>query len=223
MSKEVSMASLNVPSPEEVQKEIKSVFPIIHTALEQGTLQAREFFEREDTTKQIDRYLAPNLVRWWAKKYLQKAGYQISEDQTDYSFQPLANNGLSMKVGRYRLRILKSDDGDAPVPGDSVSRQNFYQQISIVLTTEDGIEIQDEVTNLLVLWDTDFMYNLNGLSLAYPKCGGNTKASVQLHWHVPIMHPAFSFTVDASAEPVQETDNLPLTLKKIDQKTEEAG
>ena len=145
------MASLNVPTPEEVKKDIEPVFPIIHTALEQGTLQAREFFEREEKEKQIDRYLAPNLVRWWAKRYLQQAGYQISDDQMDYSFQSLPNNGLYMKAGRYRLRILKSDDGDAPVPGDSVSRQSFYQQTSIVFTTEDGVEVQEDVINLLVL------------------------------------------------------------------------
>jgi hypothetical protein len=217
------MPSLNVPSPEEVQKDLELILPTIHTALEHGTLKAREFFEREDQDNQIDRYLAPNLVRYWAKRYLRNAGLQVSEEQAEFNMQQLPNNGLCLSFGHYRLRILKSDDGDPPVPGDSVSRQNFYHQISIAYVTEDGAEVQENVTNLLILWDIDRLYNLTGLSLAYPKSGKDTKASVQVHWHVPITHPAFAFTVDAESQPVNEEDNLPLKLKQIEKKTEEAG
>jgi len=217
------MPSLNVPSPEEVQKDLELIVPTIHTALEHGTLKAREFFEREDPDSHVDRYLAPNLVRYWAKRYLQNAGLQVSEEQAELNLQPLPNNGLCLRFGRYGLRILKSDDGDPPVPGDSVSRRNFSHQISIVYVTEDGAEVREDVRNLLILWDIDRLYNLAELSLAYPKSGNDTKASVQVHWHVPIEHPAFAFTVDADSHPVNEKDDLPLKLKHVEKKTEEAG
>ena len=217
------MQNLNVPSPEEVQKDLELIVPHIHTALEHGTLNARDFFEREDPDKLVDRYLAPNLVRYWAKKHLQNVGLQVTEEPAEFDLKPLPNNGLCLSAGHYRLRILKSDDGDPPIPGDSVSRQNFYHQISIVLTTEDGTEIQEEVRNLLILWDIDRSYNLSGLSLAYPKSGKNTKASVQVHWHVPLEHPAFAFTVDAESQTVNKEEDLPLKLKHLEKKTEEAG
>jgi len=217
------MPSLNVPSPGEVQKDLELILPIINTALEHGTSNAKDFFEREDQDKLIDRYLAPNLVRYWAKRYLQGAGLQVSEEQAEFNLKPLPNNGLCLIFGRYRVRILKSDDGDLPVPGDSVSRRNFYQQISIVYATENGEEVQEDVSNLLILWDIDVAYNLTGLSLAYPKAGKDTKASVQVHWHVPITHPAFAFTVDAESQPANEEDDLPLQLKYVEKKTEEAG
>lgn len=217
------MSSLNVPSPEEVQQNLELILPIIHTALEHGTLKAREFFEHEDKDKNVDRYLAPNLVRWWAKKYLHGAGLQVTEEQAEFDLQQLPNNGLCLSFGRYRIRILKSDDGELPVPGNSVRRQNFYHQISIVYVTEEGALVQEDVTNLIILWDISRPYNLSGLSLAYPKSGKDTKASVQVHWHVPIKHPAFAFTVDAKSKPMTEEDNLPLKLKQIEKKTEEAG
>ena len=217
------MQNLNVPSPEEVQKDLELIVPTIHTALEHGTLKARDFFEREDPDGLVDRYLAPNLVRYWAKRYLQNAGLQVSEEQAEFNLTPLPNNGLCLSFGRYRLRILKSDDGDPPVPGDSVSRQNFYHQISIVYVTEEGAEIHEDVRNLLILWNIDRPYNLTGLSLAYPKSGKDTKASVQVHWHVQIAHPAFAFTVDAESQPESKEDDLPLKLKHVQEKTEEAG
>lgn len=217
------MLNLNVPSPDEVQKDLELILPIIHTALEHGTLLAREFFEREDKDKIVDRYLAPNLVRWWAKQYLQDAGLQVTDEQVEFDLQRLPNNGLCLSFGRYRLRILKSDDGELPVPGHSVKRQNFYHQISIVYIGEDGAAVQEDVTNLVILWDIDRPYNLSGLSLVYPKSGKDTKASVHVHWQVPIKHPAFAFTVDAESQPMTEEDDLPLKLKQSEKKTEEAG
>src|SRR5262249_52616872 len=128
------------------------------------------------------------------------------------------------EFGSYRLRILKSDDGDPPVPGDSASRRNFYHQISIVYVTEDGAEVREDVRNFLILWDIDRLYNLTGLSLAYPKSGNDTKASVQVHWHVPIEHPAFALTVNgADSHLMNEKDDLPLKLKHFGKKIEEAG
>ena len=211
----------NIPQPQEVMTELSSILKVIQTALEHGTMRAREFFEREDESQVIDRYLAPCLVRYWAKKYLESEGHQVSTEEADFNLQPLANNGLYLQHGRCRLRILKSDNGDPPVPGHSISRQHFYQQLPLSLETSDDIEVQEEVLNLIVLWEITRPYTLSSLHLVCPKNGKDTKASVEIHWQVPIQHPAFSITADVHANPDTEDDHLPMKLKRREITAEE--
>lgn len=213
----------NIPQPDEVVPELKSVLRAIHSSLEHGTMRAREFFENEDEGQFVDRYLAPCLVRYWAKNYLQSAGHEVSseEDTADYNMQRLPNNGLCLQYGRYRLRILKSDNGEPPVPGQSLSRQQFYQQLSLLLVSSDGVEIQDDVLNLLVLWEISSPYQLSSLCLVCPRNGKDTRASVEIHWQVPIEHPAFTIAMNANATEDQGEDNLPLKLKSEGFKAEE--
>ena len=208
----------NIPQPEEVIPELSSILVAIHTALEHGTMRAGEFFEREDERQTINRYLAPCLVRFWAKQYLESAGHQVSneDEESDFNMQQLPNNGLCLQYGKYRLRILKSDNGDPPVPGHSLSRQQFYQQTSLLLVTDCGIEVQQEVLNLIVLWEITRPYTLASICLVCPKNGKDTKASVEIHWRVPLDHPAFTMNVDANAEPDPKGDQLPLKLKSTE-------
>ena len=210
----------NIPQPEEVMPELSSVLKVIHTAIEHGTMRASEFFDEKDV--EIDRFLAPCLVRYFAKKYLESEGHEVSaETESDFNLQPLPNNGLCLQHGRYRMRILKSDNGDPPVPGHSISRQGFYQQLPLLLATSEGIEVQEEILNLIVLWEIARPYTLSSLCLVCPKNGKDTKASVEIHWQVPIQHPALTINADANTNQDTEGDLLPMKLKNREIKAEE--
>jgi hypothetical protein len=202
-----------VPSPEQVQREIGSELSLITTALDFGSRKVRAYFDREDQGT-VDRNLAPNILRYQAKKYLRKAGKQAADEEDEEEAlrcMPVSNNGLFLKVGRYNIRIRKSDDGDIPAPGDSKARQKFYQQpIREVFENNDGEE--GESINLLVVWDVVTPYALSAATLACPLDGKETKASVLLHWQAPL--PILEHSGSIEAEDLEDDDDLDLELKR---------
>src|SRR5207253_3219343 len=127
--------SLNIPDPQNVLAELSELVPVVYSALDYGALKAREFFEREDENHRMDRALGPNLVRYFTRKALERVGQDVQDEQ-DFELEPVPNNGLCLTFGRYRIRVLKSDAGDLPVPGHSKSRQAFYQQTTFTFTPE---------------------------------------------------------------------------------------
>ncbi|MCL5883908.1 MAG: hypothetical protein M1377_00890 [Deltaproteobacteria bacterium] len=209
----------SVPSPQVVLGDLSQLIPTLYDAIEAATAYARDFFEKREES--VDTFFTPGLVRYITKQCLKAAG-QTAEEEDVFDVGVMANNGLLLTYGTYRIRILKADGGDLPVAGPSKARQAFYHQLSLGLPGEE----QWEKVNLVVLWDVDREYLFKELLLACPKGGGTSKSSIEKHWICPIPHPI----ADVSATPIRTPDtaeivtpaDLPITFLR-DEETESEG
>src|SRR5438128_2208364 len=122
------MAKAKLPTVGEVLTHLQPILPSLFKAIEDALQRTREFFDADAVP--VDRSLAPNLVRYYAKRVLsaevQGVQYEEDTDSNDYELQNLPNNGLCLNYDRHEIRILKADDGGLPVPGPSKSRQAFW-------------------------------------------------------------------------------------------------
>jgi hypothetical protein len=216
---------LSIPDPDIVLSELSPLWPSIYIALEWGTQKARTYFDAEEVT--IDRNLAPNIVRFQAKRALARDGHEAHEEECeDYALRSLPNNGLSLSFRGdllYHLRILKADGGQLPIPGASKVKQAFWNQQLVFDYDASSAEEALPSLNLLVLWETDVKYNLHKLFLACPKSGAMTRESVEAYWIVEIPHPSES----TPNEPINPPDpdgpeDLDITLDLPDTATEES-
>ena len=204
----------SVPAPEQAFLDLSPLFATLYACIEAAIVKTKTFFEDEGR-ESIDLSLAPNLVRYFAKEFLQSKGQNV-EDVID--MESLANNGLQVRATGYAIRILKADNGNPPTPGASRAKQAFYHQQNFVFMSSDG-STEGGGTNLLLLWDVDQQYNLQQLVLACP-CGGDTRrSSVECNWLVPIPHPALSVPADDS----DATEDLLLVFRNSEGTGTESG
>jgi hypothetical protein len=151
---------------------------VIRESLRAACHRAAEYPTSAGIDEQPDVWLSPSLVRYHVLKDLgEKGTLPLAAD-----LQGLANNGLIFSTRGANVRVLKSDEGDLPVPGQSFARRAFYQQLPLGLDESDG----EPSLNLVLLWDADRDYELIDLSLACPKTGALTRASVEAHWNHPL-------------------------------------
>jgi hypothetical protein len=190
------------PTAQVVVQTHRSVLRRIAEALRKGTGHARWYFDYMD--EDIDRALAPALVRKGAKRYLLATGTDVTNEEDDVP-QPvhgavptalipangqaefLPNLGLAVSAIGIRFRVLRSDDGMVPIPGISKARQAFYSQQLYFPGWDDLLAeaigtvapIPSDVTNCVLHWDTDAEYNLTRVYLALPLAGKKTRESVE--------------------------------------------
>jgi len=177
-------------------------------------LQAIPYFKARDL--EINRALVTCMIRYEVKIRLLNAGLDVIEEPSDnlvdfdLSVEQLANNGLAGSFAGYSFKILKADDGRLPVPGHSRRKQDFYaQQLPL-------LELAAEASfrpNVVILWGFDPAYAIVQLRLAVPKAGAFSRASVQEHYNVSIMHPATRIVAEREryeTEPIVEPD---ITIK----------
>jgi hypothetical protein len=190
-----------------VAAELATILDILTDALNVGVGQANGFFA--DERQLPDTYLHPALVRWYAKRYLNDAGTSVSDDMdAEFSRDELANNGLLVSYRDVQIRVLKSDDGELPVPGRSRVKQAFYNQQLAFRFTPDG-ETSTFRLNLVLLWDVDHNFNLSSLVLVMPGSGGLTRASVDEYWRTTLPVPLAAPLV---VEPEPLMEDLPITV-----------
>lgn len=212
-----------MPGADDVLRELALVLGLITEALNYGAFKATGYFQQEDKGK-IDRSLAAHLLRFHAKKYLQARGQTVFEEESvpgdnHLDFQNVANSGLFLHCGRYHIRIRKAEDGDIPAPGQSLSRQQFYQQMQQSLPLPEN-EATDELhVNLLVYWDVVRLYDLSSVRIACPIDGGETRSSVDVKWDRPL--PISKFVLPLEPPDAEPDEDLPLELERDDAATGE--
>jgi len=200
-----------IPPPDQVCEVLRPALQRVWAAVEVGVQRTVEFFAEQG--RLVDASLAPNLVRYFAKLYLDENDLP-SEIEQDFERQHLGNNGLLVKYGPHFLRVLKSDDGRPPVPGRSAAKQDFYQQpLPDIGLTDPEEELKP--LRVLVLWDAlPKTYAFDGMSVVLPRAGGETRPSVQWHWQ-RIITEAFVGQPLAPMMPTAQTmiEDLPITKK----------
>lgn len=212
-----------LPDAKEVVHHIQPMVPLLFRAIEGALQKTREFFDNDGT--EIDRCLAPNLFRFYAKALLasegQRATYEEETDRADYELQVLANNGICLNYGKHEIRILKSDGDELPAPGHSKARQKFWNwngQIPLPFTYDEP-EASDSSNgsslHLIVLWDVDpNRYTLKKLSLACPIKGAESRDSVAAHFIEELEHPLVSLTAIPMLQSDDNIEDLDLALKE---------
>ena len=189
------MQFTTIPEPKIVLAEMGPLIPHLYTALENGTMKNREFFERQD--KEINRYLAPELVRYEAKEYLDSVAEGL------FKTEPLARNGLYLTgFKNLEIRVLKADGGELPFPSSETKRQ-FYEQYTLPVFEPAPI------LKLVVLWDVTGPYNLVvPLTLALPRSADPERQLVSAHWYEPIPYPLPVLNAAPIATHDDRLDNL---------------
>jgi hypothetical protein len=193
---------MKIPLPEELTPTLQPILAVIRAAIVHGIKRSREYFEQEG--QQPDRDLAPEIVRYHAKRYLDNAGHAVHALDADYERPPVNKNGLRMVWKDFRILIRKSDDGELPVPGSNALVEFYSHNATFGFMTLEGPTI-----HVVVLWDTDRWYSdLVAFQLALPSSGGLTRDLTSAFWYAPI-------ALDAATEP--DNDDLPYELKDDEQ------
>lgn len=193
------------PTAQHVVQNYRPVLRRLVEALRKGTGHARWYFDVMD--EDVDRALAPALVRKGAKRELLATNIDVTNEEDEPQHPTvvpppppngkaefLSNLGLAVSADGIRFRVLRSDDGVVPVPGPSKARQAFYSQqayfpgwAALVAEAMGSVPaipaIPSDVTNCVLHWDTDDEYNLRRVYLALPLAGKETRDSVELLWN----------------------------------------
>ena len=192
------MESTQILSASEALAELAPLIPVIYQALEIGAQKACEYFEQEE--KDLDTSLAPSIVRFQAKHYLDEHGHEAIQEE-DYDREGVRNNGLAVFYRGIHLRIWKASHDKLPA-GLSKSRQEFFAQQLTLFPSENASVLQPTKLNLIILWNTTSAYTLTELRLICPKKSGKTLDSIETHWDeliplpIPQEQPMMPNTVD---------------------------
>jgi hypothetical protein len=211
------------PTIESVLEELQPLLETLTDACSEGTIHVGKYAESEN--EPIDYTLAPNLVRHKIKRYLTVRGQNATneEEEPNFTTDGIPNNGICIKVSGFVVRVLKSaDDGSVPSPGDSLPRQNFYNQRQALLDFEEfrnGNEHVQPTWGVIVHWFVDGEYNLLRLSIALPTSAG-TKASPKPECFFD--EPFWTRPPQVNVTPIDSLQQPPdLDVKGIEEETEE--
>lgn len=184
-----------IPSKYEVLHDLEDVLVLISQAIDYGIFKAKEFAHRENNGKIDDRSMAAHHARYFAIKYLRFHGHSAVEEAEDdpyamssdpYSLQRVPNTGILLKSGRYQIRIRRAQNGGIPAPGESTSRQLYYQQAQGKLNFPDLADPPPKGINLITYWDVVVPYEFSALAIACPKYAKATQSSVEVWWEAPL-------------------------------------
>lgn len=211
---------INIPRPDAVLNDLASILPIVYEGLERGTFKALDYFDQlpEEYRRPIDPHLAAYLTRFHTRLKLNQEGHNAEngEDCQDYTLSYVPNCGLYVAYKQYKIKIFKSKNGEVPSPGNSLSKQRYYEQMQL-FSHIDGAETY---LNLILLWEVNPPYSLKSLSIACPQSGGNTRNSVIMHWYQPVpavyLHGIISPSSNSPSTPIQaqEIEDLPMSLNR---------
>jgi hypothetical protein len=180
---------------ENTLRDLGKVPDLLWDALEVGALNVKHFFDQNSPDAvTINSSLAPNLLRYFAKLYIQDNIWRID----GLVIENIPANGLSLKYNYYHARVWKHDGEDLPSPGTSSVKKAFlrqqdcgYRRLVFFADVDNPDIISEEKPskNLVFLWEADQEYNLLNLRLSYPKYCSDNEDGVQAEWSLILDHP----------------------------------
>src|ERR1700734_3188373 len=198
---------MNIPNGGAVLRDAADSIRLICEALIDGEAQNKEFFAVRGQAP--DRCLAHNLVRYFAKQYLESKGSDVADLDEPCELTKLGNNGLQIETSKYVFRIRKAVRGQLPHAGSQVLADYYDQQMLQFPNVPPP-----DVLRLVVLWDVAEDYSLTSLALGLPRSNG-TAMDPDVYWSVPIR---FDHLKRQQPQPVpaDELDDNELDLKMKD-------
>jgi hypothetical protein len=178
-----NMYTVDVPEPEEVYGDLKDVIMMVGEVLEAAIAHAHEYFDDQGVDPEPFHF--SSTVRFKACQLLKAQMYDAA-----YEPETVPNNGISLKVDRYKLKVRKCIDGALPPPGPSQKNQDFYTQPVQMSLFPDPMDrdMQGPDRHVFLLWERDHSFHLSNLTLVYPRWGDEHSAAE--HWRLSIEHPA---------------------------------
>jgi hypothetical protein len=140
-----------IPSLEQALEDIRPIIGRLIAAFDHATGEARATAEE----REYDGSYFSHQVRFEAKMELKGSGIEAE----DCELEDTPNTGICIAHPGYSIRVLRSQDGEIPDPGDSDRRKRFLEQQSeqLNLFQEDqtpGHSPEREPTHLVMLWET---------------------------------------------------------------------
>jgi hypothetical protein len=192
-------------TPEEILSKLQPLLSHVYPMFEAATLEATidEFTSKGDTD--IEGCHHSSAIRIRVRRALKNKPPHLK-----YDIEPLVNNGLEVSHLGHIIKFYKGVNGSPPAPGKSESRKAFYQQPLF------GDHFR--AANLVVIYNVASDGTFLGLDLACPKDVVSDYAIPELHWSIPVPHPATLQRVDEKYE--QPPDELN-EIRRADEKDED--
>ena len=168
----------NFPSRDIVRADVGPLLPVLRQLLDDAAGKARGY--PQENLQRRDLCFMSHLVRLHVKFGLGGLSFDCRD---------IPNTGIFFTYDKYPIRILKADEGELPVPGQSRKRQDFYGQAHSLELFPRETQRQTDGPNLIYLWDVNEDYFVDSLKLTCPKAGGETRGSVETHWTDVILSP----------------------------------
>ena len=183
-----------VPDGDDVLAELSGLTDQLWTALESATAIALAYFDDEQRTRdgipvgmrRFNLGVHAHLTRYNVLDLLDAIGIRAQGETGTLPFDRigLANEGICLRQARFVIRVRKADDGRLPPP-NSVSQEAFYAQQMAFPFNIIGVDVPDDVVNLIVLWGLcPEKRTLRDLVLACPR------DSTDAYWYRRVPHPA---------------------------------
>ena len=151
---------------------LSHAYRIYEEAVSEATYE--EFTSKDE---EIEPFHHASCVRFRAKCCLSKNKPRGLE----YEMRPLLNNGVEAVHNGRSIKFYKGVDGRAPACGSSQAKKAFYQQPLF------GFDIPSK---LVVIYNVTRDGLLLGLDLINPKGVVEDFAAPEVHWSIPVPHPA---------------------------------
>jgi hypothetical protein len=185
-------------TPEEVLSKLLPFLSHVHPIFEASTQEATidEFTSKGE--EEIEGCHHSSAIRIRVRRQLKNKPPDLQ-----YDIEPLNNNGLEVWHLGHNIKFLKGVNGKPPAPGKSEIRKAFYQQPLPL----DGDHCTAE--RLVVIYNVAADGTFLGLDLACPKDVVSDYSIPELHWSIPVPHPAtLQKPDDKYAQPADELNEI---------------
>lgn len=200
----MQMETPHAPNPEDELRVLEPISPLLYEGFERATELACGYFE--DQRRPVDPSLFPEIARYEMKHFLEGHGQVVEE----LSREEVGHNGLCITFAERRIRMWKAPDDQLPVASASQKRRDFLNQ-QLELYLNEGV-LKAVEWNLVILWNVDSTYGLDGLHLVCPKSASRDGLKVESHWAVRIPHPAASAPPAFYKKEKESAGDLPLKI-----------
>lgn len=204
--------STGIISHDKIRQDLEELIFAVHGAFEDAPRLAKQFFE--DQKRKVDPFLINDLIRYYIKRHLAGLRFDVTEN---YDVDDLPNNGLSVTYKGYRVRILKAERGDLPIPHSGTKIDFYNQQLSLDSLVDDDDNLRQPTLrpNVLILWELTPNYDFNQLYLACPKTGGKKRKFVTAYFNEAIEHPVYSLKPEDQTVEMIEEDEIDIARIEI--------
>lgn len=177
-----------VPTPEEGFQKLSHLIEHLQPAFEDAVFQAKNYMETKQLKYDVNSLYM--MIRLHVKNYLTKLGIP----ETEFKFDDLSLEGISFRnvIEDARFRIWKAEDHELPPPGDSKTREAYYNQQYIL--NLDGDSKREKLNRFAVLWNLGPQNKLT-LWLVCPKVWDDETKKADSWWSKQIPEPTLGIEV----------------------------